>query len=297
MTAMAACALIHPTLAAAPGNGNGAIEIQAEVTNVSEHRQPGGKCYVSLKFTGNSLTNIQGILKVRATRAVDEVGTNLLPTDEVENVGRGISGGLGRAALRGWYDERPLNSWRATVALRNASRSAKTIKELAGEVHLYSPTIQNGGAAVIEDIRAQPGAILQDSALEKLDIRLTYVTKEAYESSSVLSKSASALGRKLILPEDQAADALFPGILGDPKGTPGNYVVLRLDDPQQAVTGFAFREPGGRLLPVRQQRSAKGMRAFYFDTLIPEKLALVVYLEVPESVKRVPFKLENIALP
>lgn len=271
--------------------------MRTEVFNISENRQSGGKCYVHLKFTGSVLTNFIGISRVRILRAVDDVGTDLIATVGADQVGWGNGGGASRAGVRGWYDEHSLKARYAGVVLGLPSRSARSIQELAGEVELYSPTLQNGGVVVVEDFRAQPGVLLQNPALQKLEVGLAYLTKEAYESSRASVAPASTRSRPLILPEDQAADGLFPGILGYPNSTPRNYVVLRIDDPQQRVTSFAFRGPDGRLLPVKQQKSAQGMRGFYFDAQVPERVALYVYLDVPEAVEKSPFKVEDIPLP
>lgn len=271
--------------------------MRSEVFTISENRQPGGRCYVHLKFTGNMLTNFIGISRVRILRAVDDVGTDLLANLGADQVGWGNGGGFSRAGVRGWYDERSLQARYAGVVLGLTSRSARSIQELAGEVELYSPTLQNGGVVVVEDFRAQPGVLFQNPALQKLEVGLAYLTKEAYESSRAPVAPASTQGRPLITPQDLAADGLFPGILGHPNSTPRNYVVLRIDDPQQRVTSFAFRGPDGRLLPIKQQKSAQGMRGFYFDAQVPERVALYVYLDVPEAIEKSPFKVEDIPLP
>jgi UDP:flavonoid glycosyltransferase YjiC (YdhE family) len=82
--------------------------------------------------------------------------------------------------------------------------------------------------------------------------------------------------------------ALFSRVLADPQP----------DWPASArVTGFAFREPSGRLLPVNQRKSVNALCGFYLDTYLPANAALMVYLESPGAVQRVPFKVENIPLP
>ncbi|MBE0540816.1 MAG: hypothetical protein IH623_05465 [Verrucomicrobia bacterium] len=287
----------HPALRASTNDQPVVGEIRTEVFTISENRQPGGRCHVHLKFTGSMLTNFIGISRVRVLHAVDDVGTDLVSSAKSDHVGWGNGAGFNRAGVRGWYDERSLKARYAGVVLGLPSRSARFIRELTGEVELYWPTLQNGGVVVVEEFRAQPGIPIKNLALQKLEVKLTCLTKEAYETSKVLTPPDATRGRPLILPEDQAADGLFPGILGYPNSTPRNYVVLRIDDPQQRVTSFAFRGPDGRLLPVNQQKSAKGMRGFYFDALVPERVALYVYLTVPEAVEKVSFKVENIPLP
>lgn len=287
----------QPTLRASTNDQAVGGKIRTEVFTISENRLPGGRCHVHLKFTGSILTNFIGISRVRVLRAVDDAGTDLVGTERSDHVGWGNGVGFNRAGVRGWYDEPSLMARYAGVVLGLPSRSARFIQELTGEVELYSPTLQNGGVVVVENVRAQPGIPIKNLALQKSEVGLTYLTKEAYEASKTLTPPASTRGRPLILPEDQAAESLFPGILGHPNSTPRNYVVLRIDDPLHRLTSFAFRGSDGRLLPVIEQRSAKGMRGFYFDTVVPEQVALYVYLAVPQAVEMVRFTVENIPLP
>jgi hypothetical protein len=294
---MVGCVLTDPPSLAALITTN-KPEIHAEVIRVLEIRETkeiNSKCHISLKFTADRLAGKQGILKVRAIRAFDDVGTDLISSDTRTQMGGGVNDGHSFAALRGWHDERAWSTRFVNVELRNSSRSARTIAILEGELELYSPTIQNGAVALVENFCAQPGVEFGSVALKKLNVKLSYVTKESCESVKTSSQANSRPGRRLFSLND--TDSLFFGFLGGATNTPGNYVVLKIDDPQQKVIGFAFREPSGRFLPVRQQRSANGMRGFYFDPFVPKKLDLFVYLDVPEAVEKVPFRIENIRLP
>lgn len=294
---IAACLLAQPTGSKAQTNTTGSTRLQVEATNVSENRQQDGKCYVYLKFTGNSLIGKLGILRVRALRAMDDVGTNLILPGDSESTGWGASGDSGLAPLRGWYDGRSLGVRSAGVALRNSSRSAKNIEVLEAEVELYSPTIENGGVVVLENFCARPGVACGNDTLKRFGLNLVYLTKECYETARSSSNAAPTSGRQLVGPLDRDADHLFPGILENQERTSRNYLVFKIDDPQRRITGFAFREPGGRLLPVRQRRAVNDMHGFYFDAPVSERLALLVYLDVPDAVEKVPFRIGRIPLP
>jgi hypothetical protein len=267
--------------------------ISAEVTGISEMRQPEGKCTVHLKFSDDSLTNKMGILRVRVTRALDESGTNLVP-DESEPRGWSASGGFSLAPLRGWHDERPTSTRRATVTLRQSARGAASIKTLSGELDLYAPAFANGGIAKIENFRAHVGKPIQHPALEKLGVRLTYHTKESFESD--VGRRPLAAARQQSMP-DPPEQNLFPGILGHLEGGHRSYVVLQVDDPQNRIVSFAFRESSGRFLPVTERRSAGTFHGFYFSSMVTGALDLFVYLDTPEAVEKALFALDNIPLP
>ncbi|HRT08905.1 MAG TPA: hypothetical protein P5233_11015, partial [Candidatus Paceibacterota bacterium] len=127
--------------------------------------------------------------------------------------------------------------------------------------------------------------------------RLSCLTKELYEASKAAARAGTTPARLWPDPAEQQADALFPGILGEPAGAPRYYVVFQLDDPQQRVAGVAFREPAGRLLPVMHRKAAHGLTGFYFNLPVPEKLAALIYLAVPEAVEKARFTIRDIALP
>lgn len=269
-------------------NGNA---LQAEVFSISEYRGSPGRCMIGIKLSGDALTNKLSLLKTRVIRAVDDLGTNLTPPGRQEPTGAGTSGGFTIAALRGWHELRPTKTRFASIELPLASRRAQTITELQGEVELYSPTLDNGGVVVIEHARRHPGELPPDATLEKFGVTFSWVTKESYEAGR------TPAGRGGTPPANFQVESLFPGILGEPGSAPRNYLVLKMGDPQKRVTSFAFQEPSGRLLPVRQTRRAEDMVGFYFDMVVPEDLTLYVYLAVPEAVEVAPFELRNVHLP
>ena len=126
---------------------------------------------------------------------------------------------------------------------------------------------------------------------------LTCLTKETYEAAKIADRAGTAASRRIGLPSEDQADSLFPGILGEPNAHARNYVVLKLNDPERLVTSFAFVEQGKQVLPVTQKRSGKDLIGFYFGAPAPEKLALFVYVAVPEALETAPFRVRNIPLP
>lgn len=273
--------------------------VVAEVSSISENRGRENRCDVSLKFTGDRLKNATSLLSVRPTHAMDDTGANICPTNWQKTGGWGVSGGAGGfSPLRGWHWEHPPRMLHGSVSLLGSSRAARSIKDLRGELELFSPTIQNGGVVVVDDFRAQPGSKLQNPGLEKLGVSLTCHTKESFEAAKKLSDSATAQGQFVNFRTQDDESSLFPGILGDPQNSPRNYIVLKASDPEKRITGFAFRGTDGRFLPVGNRKSVNDLHTFSFVIpVLPEKLDLHVYLAVDGAIEKVPFRLENIPLP
>lgn len=271
--------------------------ITAEASSVREIRGADGRCYVSLKFAGDTLTNYSSVLGVRPTVAVDDAGTNLCPTNPAASEGWSTGGNVGFMPLRGWHQERPSRTRFGGVTLRATRRSAHVIKELRGELELYAPTIANGGVVVVDDFRAQPGAVINSPALARLGVHLTYHTKESFEAAT---KQAGETGAKEIWIAQKQRDesALFPGMLGSPEQSPQNYVVLKVSDPEKRLAGFGFCAADGLFIPVGNSSSVNDLLAYTFvPPTLPARLSLYVYVAAPGAVTRVPFQIDDIPLP
>jgi hypothetical protein len=297
LVACAAWASFGPCGAGAAEAAAGPPQLRTEISNISETRSPDGRCNIGLKITGEALADRAAIFRVKVIRAVDDTGVNLVLPERENQGGWGTSGGRGLSPVRGSWDLGHSKTRFANFQLAAAARGARQITDLQGELELLTPTFENGGVVTIEDFRLQPGKPLQDKRLLKHGVALTYLDKESYETAKTAARSGIEGNHQRPPSVEEWADGLFPGVLGEPNRLGRNYVVLKVDDPQQQVAAFAFREPGGRVLPVLNRKTADEMLGFYFDSVPPEKLSLVVYLAVPQALERVPFGLKNIRLP
>lgn len=279
--------------AAADKNATG---ITTTVSAVTEWRGPDNRCMIHLKFTGDSLSNHCLVLGAHPLAAMDDTGANLCPTNKSESDGWRTVRYANFTPARGVYFGTGSSTVYDVVSLRASSRSARTIKEVRGELELYSPTFQNGGALIVEDFRAHPGGPIPNAALEKLNMRIICHTKESFEATRQTNQVNDRAFAKVFGVEAEQ-DQLFPGILNSPQDSPRNYVVLKVSDPYKRLAGFGFCSEG-RFLPVASHRSVDNLHNYTFALPgLPAKVSLYVYLNVPEAIERIPFHVENIPLP
>lgn len=272
--------------------------VTTRVSGISQTAGAQGRCRIWIDFTGEALVTKVAIFKVKVLRAVDNMGTDLtLPEGENPSAGWSSTGDWSISAVRGWWDPRPLRTRCASLQLSAASPGAKRIADLEGELELLSPTFENGGAVCIENFRLHPGKPLDETRLKQYGVTLTCLNKETYEAMETASRNAPGQSRQEPPASQHSPHQLFPEIPGDPNGLACKYVVLMLNDPQQMVAGFAFRDSDGRLLPMRNAYSVGRITRFNSNTLLPEKLSLLVYLADPKAVEKVPFSIKNIPLP
>jgi hypothetical protein len=247
-------------------------------------------CVVELMFTGEAMVGRMGVLGCTVIRATDEVGNDLCPPGGQPFVGSGVAGDRSLAPLRGWFDVNAHRQQRrySSVSLRPAAHAAKQIRELQGELLLYSPTYTNGGVVVCADFLRTPGTEFNHPGLESAQVHLTWHTKETYQAR-----------QRTAAPPRAGPDpaGLFVSRPGEAPDAAKNYFVLHAADPEKQIVGFALREPGGKFLPVSSRNSAGDYHGLYFDELLPEKVDLFVYLATPGAVEAVPFKFENLPLP
>lgn len=262
--------------------------VRVRCTRLTEQRGS-SNCVVELEFTGDALIGKMGNFGAKVFRATDEAGNDLRLPGEPPFQGSGVAGDRSLSPLRGWFDfNGQQQRWRyAGVTLRPIPRTTKQLKELAGELELYSPTFTNGGVVVCEDFGRTPGTVFKNPALEKWQVHLTLHTKETCQAAQRTASPGAAFR-----PD---AGRLFPSWPGTE--TIQNYLVFQATDPEKRIVGFALRGPDGKFLPIAYRNNVGDFYGLYFDSSLPQKSDLFVYLATPAAVEKFPFKLENLSLP
>ena len=271
-----------------PANGE-AQEIEIAVGEVTDTRTTGeffSGCEVNLKIGGDAVSNSLGIRATRLDLAVDDTGQNLL-----KDTNKASSFFDSGSEKKDTLEER--------IKLKNPSRNARVIKSLQGELEIFQPTIENEGLVIIEDFISHPSEPIASSTLDKWNVQVTYLTKESY----ILKKKEFEEGNKEEL--KKAADRyggtfsemfndFFEETLSDEKNTLQFYV----KDPDNRVVDLAFIDNMGNPVKVWRRSSMGELRTYSFKKMIPPPdTKLVIYLATPDSIKIVPFKLNDIALP
>ncbi len=149
------------------------VAVRATVGEVTDNRTTGtfnSECKIELNFTGDAAADALSVRQVRVTKAVDELGRDLVPKESENSFGASSSFGQRSGGLKG------------ELKLRNPSRNAAVIRLIEGEVEFFNPTPANGGVLVIKDILKHPAEPVQNPTLKKYGIDLIYLTKESYEA-------------------------------------------------------------------------------------------------------------------
>jgi hypothetical protein len=271
-----------------PAKGE-AQEVEIEVGEVTDTRTTGeffSGCEVTLKIEGDAVSNSLGIRATRLHMAVDDTGQNLIKDTN---------------SSPSFFDSssEKEDTLQERIKLKNPSRNAKAIKSLEGELEIFQPTIDNEGMVIIEDFMSHPSEPISSSTLDKWHVQVTYLTKESYilkkkefeeRNKEGLKKAAERYGGTFA----EMFDDFFEESLSDEKNTLQFYV----KDPDKRVIDLAFIDNMGNPVEVWRRSSMGELRTYTFKkTIPPPDTKLVIYLATPDSIKIVPFKLNDIALP
>ncbi len=263
------------------------VAIRASVGDVTDNRTTGSfnsECKIELKFTGDAAADASSVRQVRVTKAIDELGRDLVPKETENSFGSSSSGRRGGSTLQG------------ELKLRNPSRNAAVIKLIEGEVELFNPTPANGGILVIKDILKHPAEPVQNPTLKKYGIELIYLTKESYEAKKkqVEEQQKNNTGGGI----GDAFGDLFKGMFsGMMSSESKNNLKLYVKDANKRVIEAEFQDANGKPLKRRSSWSSNEMRSQDFDTPPPADTQLMIHLATPEAIQTVPFRLENVPLP
>jgi hypothetical protein len=292
--ALLLCVLIGSVCVAIAARGpasaqRSAPDVRVLVGDITDKRTTGqffAECEVELKIIGDTVADSLGLRAVRIRSAVDDTGRDLKKEEEESSSSGDIS-------------TEPKLSFQTTVKLKNPARSAKFIKSLEGDVELFQPTPANGGLIVEKRFMARPNVPLTSPGLKKWNVRITYMTKEGLEAKKKeleeqREKAMEGAGEKM----GEAFAELFQGLFGGMMSDDENSLHFVIEDPDARVLSLAFRDAKGKPIESNSRMRSGPLHSYGFAGDLPGPDAqLVIYLATPESLKVVPFKLDNIPLP
>lgn len=264
------------------------VTVRATVGDITDNRTTGtfnSECKIELIFTGDAAADAASVRQVRVTKAVDELGRDLVPKEKENSFG-GASSHFGRQS----------GQLLGELKLRNPSRNAAVIKLIEGEVELFNPTEANGGILVIKDILKHPAVPVENPMLTKYGIEVMYLTKASYEAKKkqVEEEQKNGAGGAI----GDAFDDLFKGMFsGMMSSESKNNLKLYVKDKEKRVIDVEYQDANGKPLKSRSSWTSNEMRSQDFYGPPPADAQLMIHLATPEAIQVVPFKLENVPLP
>lgn len=271
----------------APGS---AAPVEVKVGQVNDRRGSFARCAISLELPSVPSSEV-GAARVLVRKAVDDTGRNLVPEDAAEKRMEPTRAGRFGAEEAG---QDPLS---LTLELKNPARKATVVKEVRGEIELYSPGKDPDAVATVAKFLAGAGQPLKSPALAANGVSITVVTKAQLEAE----KKTQAEKKRQEAKKDGIAGEMLESIVSgflDMFFTPGeDDVVLKVADPRKRVLDIAYVDASGEEKTVgRMEREGYTVLSSWGEKPGPD-WGLRVKMQTPKTLARQVFVLKDVALP
>lgn len=259
--------------------------LQVALQSINENRSAspgGGSTNLSLLLSGTGLPYPSAVRQVSVTKALDEQDRTMLMT-----TGRGSSTIMASALMNSQGPPRAGrgNQLNASASLGLAPRSTTRFKLVEGTIDVFIPTETNGGIIRVPNIRFHNGR-LEHPELSKRGAVVIYIAdKDSYDEAAIV-RTAVARGSGA-------------GVTSVPDGVKSFGVFY--SDSSATIAGAQLQDAQGNPLATRSTgnsySSTWGSMSQTVDAGIPADAQLVIFLAVPEAIKKISFRLDNIDLP
>jgi len=237
------------------------------------------KCQIEMKVSGDDLRKYQFVKISKILKATDDQGLDLL-TEENED-----------------YDYNKIEKDAVIkVETKIAARKASVIKEISGELTLFNPTVANGSIIKISNYQSKTNVNLLPAAS---DLQLIYLTKESMEKFSAEQKAKKEEELKK-LPEAtrKLAEALISAFDSFSfMGNDPNEISFYIGGNQSKLADLYFEDAKGKKIKHNGRLKVNDLISYSYEENPKKDWILVLVVETPKSLKKLPFRLENIDLP
>jgi len=265
-----------------------AADVTVSVSEVRDSRTTGqffAGLEMKLKVMGDIVADAKGV-KLSVTKASDDTGRDLLKKDE-----------SGRQDFTK-PDENRTGQAEIEVKLKNPSRKATVVRELAGELTVFSPSKDPNAVASIPAFMSQAGKTIKNHSLKAAGVELAIMTKKEFdEFKEQQKKEVKAKEGEMVREFGEAMAKALGSLFGSLMEVTENSVILNITDPDGKVVDLEFEEGSGALLRSGSSMRTGDVRIFEFEKQMAQDAKLTIFLATPKAMSKTRFMLKDIALP
>lgn len=244
---------------------------------------------IELSVAGESLKGAKS-MRVLLDTAVDETGRNIIREQrtDFENI-----------------DEDQTET-KVTIKMKNPSRSAMTLKEIAGSVELFVPARDPAATVTVTSLAKSIGVPVRAPALKASGIEITIWNKQQYEArkkaeeekmkKSRAERSEAGVGEALT----EAMTGIFGGLLGGLDQMDENNIAFQVKDPQLKLVRIEIQDGKGEVIGSGGMTigdSKQQTRIYDLQEKLPPDARVKIYVLTAKSMVKTPFRLEKVLLP
>lgn len=262
-----------------------------------EDRRTTGKFFggleVELKLTGDDLADAKAS-RVILKKAVDETGRDLLPEEKKEP------------------DFQTSGSSGLRISLKNPARGATAIREISGEVQLFTPSRDPAATVTVDRLLSRMDKPLSMPALRNQKIELAVISPKAHRANAAkrnaefdkeMAKNKAEMEKELANASPEDAKAL-EAIMGLAKAFSGmmdevgdNDLILNVKDEDDRLMDVEVTRADGERISSNGSMSSGELRVLHFSEKLPADAKLKVLVKTKKALVSTPFTLSNISLP
>ena len=267
----------------------------AKVVSVQDRRTAGSfaTCRLGVELPDFPAHEVKAA-RVVVTKAVDDLGTMLLPDDAAEARLEPTQ----RGQFSGPEKGKPAPPTIVFPEMKNPPRKAKALKEVSGEIELFVPSRDPNGEAILARFLSLAGAPVANAALKANGVEITILSKAQLGAERKKREDAErAKAKKEGVTDPETISSMVENELYSfPKGEEGE-VVLKVKDPRKAIQEMkAFDAEGNRVFASDMEE--KGFRVLKFWNEKPKAdWSLRVEMRSEKSLVRQTFVFRDIPLP
>ncbi len=267
-----------------------AQDVRVSAGTIEDRRTTGrffGGLEVELKLTGDDLADARAA-RVLVKKAVDGTGRDLMPEKAKEGDFEKTSGA-------------PMK-----VNLKNPARNASAIREISGEIQLFTPSRDPAATVVVDRILSRMDKPIDAPALKAQQIQVRLVSPKVYRADA--KKREAELEKKMEqhkeevkkeAGDDKTAEALmalvkgFAGMMGE---VGDNDLILQIEDEQSKLLDVEVVGREG-VIDTNGSMSSGGLKILQFSQKLPADAKLRFLVQTKGSMVRAPFALKDVPLP
>jgi hypothetical protein len=229
--------------------------------------------------------------RVDVKKAVDDLGTDLVPEDaaeaRLEQTQRGLFAKPGDKTITIVFAE-----------MKNPPRKAKTLKEVSGEIELFMPGRDPNGEAAFDKLLSLAGKPFVHPALKANGVEIAYLSdaQVAAERKKAEAAEAAKLKKEGYTDEGSIKEMVESALYSFPKGGEAQ-IVLRVKDPKKAIQDLKLVDgEGNPAFAGKSEEAGFTVLEFWGDKPKPD-WGLKVQMQSDRSLVRQTFVFRDVPLP
>ena len=267
--------------------------VAAEFRSIEDERVAGDsqtpRATLTVTLPGTKQADVAA-MRVVTKKAVDDLGTSLVPENAAEAQFESVSAGDS-------YPGQEPPSLSVSVPMKTASRKAKAVNELEADVELYMPALDPAALVTVPKVLGEAGKPIVNPVLQAAGVEITILSKEQIEAEKkAYGEKQRGESKKMGL-EGETLDRIVGLAVEGFLSSSWIDLWLKVNDPKGALFDIVFLDAEGKVQGANQSTEGGFLGLDPHGGEVGPDWGLQVCLKTPKTFARYTFTLKDVALP